>query len=111
MRAAGDGRFAVHKGCVWVLACTCCERLVFVHVPELYGNFRVFLSILKVDLFFVILLLMLGSFFLFKGTRESTVVVDAVALGASLLWSFVGWYSVRARSGGACLTFARGCVR
>lgn len=64
-------------------------------VAELYGNFRVFLSILKVDLFFVILLLMLGSFFLFKGTRESTLIVDAVALGASLLWSLLGWYSVR----------------
>lgn len=64
------------------------------HLQELYSHFRVFLSLLKVDLFFVILLLMLGSFFLFSGATEGTVVVDAIALGATLLWTLVGWYSV-----------------
>ena len=72
------------------------------HGAELYSHFRVFLSLLKVDLFFVILLLMLGSFFLFSGATEGTVVVDAVALGATLLWTLVGWYSVRV----LCTTWA-----
>lgn len=63
------------------------------HLQEMYKTAEIFFSLLKIDLEFAILLVMLASFFLFESKMEIALNVGAIIV--SLMWATVGFLSVR----------------
>lgn len=78
-------------------------------LQELYRNFRVYLTLLKVDLFCGCLLLLMGKFFLFKN-NDPELALDTLALIATFLLALAGWLAAVLEHKGLAAIFLASAV-
>lgn len=62
-------------------------------IGALYEEFRIFLSLLKIDFVMFGFLLLLAKAFMLK-TDSPEFIVGATSAGVAVLWSFLGWLGV-----------------
>eukprot|EP00698_Gefionella_okellyi_P002012 TRINITY_DN1189_c0_g1_i1.p1 TRINITY_DN1189_c0_g1~~TRINITY_DN1189_c0_g1_i1.p1 ORF type:complete len:430 (-),score=81.56 TRINITY_DN1189_c0_g1_i1:2129-3376(-) len=62
-----------------------------------FSNYQTFMSILKIDFQFAVSLLVLGGFFLFEGTANTSyaLYLDIVVVVLSGIWAVCGWQIMR----------------
>jgi len=62
-------------------------------LQKYYKTYAIFFSLLKMDLFMGVLLVVLGYFFFSEPTAE--LILTSFAMAATFVWAFLGWRAVR----------------
>lgn len=73
-------------------------------LQDLYSNYRLFLTLLKLDFFFGILLLLMVKFFLFS-EWNAQMTLDTIGLCLTLVWTLLGWSAATLEKRGLMIVF------
>lgn len=68
----------------------------------MFRNYRVFLTLLKVDLLFLVLIMVVSNVFL--NTFNYAVIVTIAVFVVSVAWALLGWFSVMQGSPCVCVS-------